>query len=75
MDTIARLKHGKVMRIENGLGTCVTVARGSAWITEQGSDRDVILAPGQSYRLGRKGLALISAFGREHTAVVSIQPA
>ena len=40
----------------------MTACIGTLWITEQGSPRDVMLRSGESFRLGRNGLALVEAF-------------
>ena len=56
------LPRGKYLRIREGAGSTVTARGGSVWITEQDNPRDVVLRPGQSFTLGRRGLALVEAF-------------
>ncbi|MGH8691355.1 MAG: DUF2917 domain-containing protein [Burkholderiales bacterium] len=56
------LQRGKFLRVRQGAGSTVTAHAGSVWITEQDNPRDVVLRPGQSFTLARKGLALVEAF-------------
>jgi hypothetical protein len=56
------LQRGGFLRVREGAGSIVTAHAGSVWITEQDNPRDVVLRPGQSYRLARRGLALVEAF-------------
>jgi hypothetical protein len=65
------LPRGKYLRIREGAGSTVTAHGGSVWITEQDNPRDVVLRPGQSFTLGRRGLALVEAFS---DAAVSFAP-
>ena len=48
-------------RIENGKGNEVVCLEGVVWITQEGDRRDVILSPGQSFVLDRKGVAIVYA--------------
>jgi hypothetical protein len=56
------LHRGKLVRVREGAGSTVTAHAGTVWLTEQGSLRDVLLRPGESFTLGRPGLALVQAF-------------
>lgn len=56
------LQRGKFLRVRQGAGSTVTAHAGSVWITEQDNPHDVVLRPGQSFTLARKGLALVEAF-------------
>ena len=56
------LQRGSFLRVTDGAGSTVTAHGGELWITEQDSLRDVVLRPGQSFRLARPGLALVEAF-------------
>jgi hypothetical protein len=56
------LPKGKYLRLREGAGSTLTAREGSVWITEQDNPRDVVLRPGQSFTLGRRGLALVEAF-------------
>jgi hypothetical protein len=50
-----------MLRITESRGLLVQVAQGKVWLTEEGDHRDILLAPGQSFRLEREGLALVYA--------------
>ena len=56
------LQRGRFLRVMDGAGSTLTARGGEVWVTEQDSPRDVVLRPGQSFRLGRRGLALVEAF-------------
>jgi hypothetical protein len=56
------LHRGKLVRVREGAGSTVTAHAGTVWLTEQGSLRDVLLRPGESFTLSRPGLALVQAF-------------
>ena len=57
-----KLERGGLLRLAEGAGRTVTTHAGAVWITEHGNAQDVVLRPGQSFRLTRPGLALIEAF-------------
>lgn len=56
------LQRGRFLRLVDGAGSTVTAHAGSVWLTEQDNPRDVVLRPGQSFTLGRRGVALVEAF-------------
>ena len=56
------LQRGRFLRVVDGAGSTVIAHAGSVWLTEQDNPRDVLLRPGQSFRLARRGLVLIEAF-------------
>lgn len=53
--------RGDLLRIRNGKGVTVAVGRGTAWLTQDGDGRDVVLESGGSFRLDRAGTAVVSA--------------
>jgi hypothetical protein len=63
------LQRGKFLRVLDGAGSTLTARRGEVWITEQDSVRDVVLRRGQSFTLGRRGLALVEAFSDASVAL------
>jgi hypothetical protein len=65
------LQRGRFLRIQSGAGSTVAAHAGSVWITEEASPRDVVLRPGQSLKLRRRGLALVEAMS---DAVISFAP-
>ena len=54
------LPRGRLLKLRHP-GSKLTVHAGSVWITEQGSLRDVILKPGESFVLDRSRVALLEA--------------
>ncbi|HJZ42378.1 MAG TPA: DUF2917 domain-containing protein [Hyphomicrobiaceae bacterium] len=48
-------------RIENGKGTEVLCLQGAVWITQEGDPRDIVLSPGQSFVVDRRGVAVVYA--------------
>lgn len=58
-----RLVRGQTLKVHDALGSTICVREGSVWITEENVPRDVVLEAGHCYRLSRKGLALVHAFG------------
>jgi hypothetical protein len=65
------LHRGILVRVREGAGSTVTAHAGTVWLTEQDSLRDVLLRSGESFTLGRPGLALVQAFS---DASISIDP-
>jgi len=65
------LQRGRFLRVVDGAGSTVTAHAGSVWLTEPDNPRDVVLRPGQSFRLAGRGLVLIEAFS---DASISLQP-
>jgi hypothetical protein len=58
-----RLVRGQTLKVVDALGSTIRCNEGSVWITEENLPEDVVLEAGASYRLSRKGLALVHAFG------------
>jgi hypothetical protein len=66
------LKPNQLVTVRGGLGKTVVCHSGSVWVTQDGDLRDVILRPGESFTLDRKGPALLQAFA---PGSISIAPA
>jgi len=58
-----RLARGQTLKVMDGLGSTICCSEGAVWITEENVPKDVVLEAGHCYRLSRKGLALVHAFG------------
>ena len=58
-----RLDPGQSLKVLNGAGSKVCALEGSIWITEENELRDVVLEPGNCYRLLRPGTAIVYALG------------
>jgi len=56
------LARGEAVPLRNGQGRTVRAHAGRVWITEENGTRDVVLEPGDSFRLVRPGLAIVEAF-------------
>ena len=59
---ILLLARGETVPVRDGLGRTVRAHSGRVWITEENGGRDVVLEPGESFRLAHCGLALVEAF-------------
>jgi hypothetical protein len=57
-----RLTRGKAIRVRDGAGSTLQVLEGWVWITEENNPRDVVLRPGERFRLAGSGLAIVEAF-------------
>lgn len=60
-----RLGPNQTLKVVDGAGATVTVIEGSVWITEENENRDIVLDPGASYRLRRRGVAIVNSLGGE----------
>jgi len=56
-----QLARGAAMPVRGGAGHTVHAHEGRIWITEEASSADVVLRPGESFRLARRGLAVVEA--------------
>ena len=59
---IVLLARGEAVPLRDGRGRTVRAHSGRVWITEENGNRDVVLEPGESFRLARSGLAVVEAF-------------
>ena len=57
------LPGGSVLPFSSLPGERVRVLYGRIWLTEEGSLRDAVLAPGEEVALGTRGLAVVEALG------------
>lgn len=64
-----RLARGQTLRVTDALGSTICCSEGAVWITEENVPEDVVLEAGHCYRLSRKGLALVHAFGDASVAL------
>jgi hypothetical protein len=61
-------------RIEDGKDVTVAVAYGSAWLTQANDNEDVILRAGDSFRIGRDGVTIVSALEPCMLVVTPFEP-
>ena len=64
------LERGEAMPLRDSAGRTVHAHAGRVWITEEDNASDVLLQAGDSYRLGRNGLAVVEALSE---AAISIR--
>jgi hypothetical protein len=57
-----QLARGEAVPVRDAAGRTVHAHDGRVWITEERSSLDVVLQAGESYRLARRGLAVVEAF-------------
>ena len=58
-----KLRANQTLRLRDSAGSTVCAVEGSVWITEENQARDIVLAPGSSYRLQKRGLAIVNPIG------------
>jgi hypothetical protein len=68
------LDHALFLRIVDGAGTTLTCLDGCIWVTRDGCYDDVVLEPGQSYRVEDATRVIACGFGPS-VARVSRPPA
>ena len=56
-----QLQRGEAIPVRGGAGQTVHAHEGRIWITEEAGRADVVLRPGESFRLARRGLAVVEA--------------
>lgn len=56
-----QLARNDIVGVRDGRGALVFVESGTAWITQEGDTRDVLIPAGESFRLDRAGVALVQA--------------
>lgn len=57
-----QLMRGEAVPVRDAKGRTVRAHAGRVWITEENGARDVVLEPGESFRLAHSGLAVVEAF-------------
>lgn len=56
------LARGETVPLRGVQGRTVRAHSGRIWITEENGSGDVVLEPGESFRLAHSGLAVVEAF-------------
>jgi hypothetical protein len=57
------LDNPQLLRLVDPHGSAVFVRAGTAWITQEGDDADILVEAGESFVFDRKGLAIVSPLG------------
>jgi hypothetical protein len=60
-----RLSPNQTLKVVDGAGSTVCALEGALWITEENQVRDIVLEPGNCYRLQHPGTALVNSLGGE----------
>jgi hypothetical protein len=68
------MPRGSLLRVDDGAGVLVHVWQGEVWLTEEGSERDLVLTAGQWHRLNRDGAALLQSFQRSVLGLSAAEP-
>ena len=58
-----QLKRGQMLKVVDGAGSTVCAQNAAVWITEENRPRDIVVEPGNCYRLSQRGVAVIEALG------------
>lgn len=56
-----QLARGEAVPVRDAVGRTVHAHEGRVWITEERGSEDVVLQAGESFRLARRGLAIVEA--------------
>ena len=64
------LQRDGVVLLHEARGASVVCVSGALWLTQEGRDEDVILQPGESLRITRDGLTLVTAMRSSELRVV-----
>ena len=56
-----KLSRGAQLKLRDAMGQTLSTSYGVIWITEENNPRDIVLQPGQSFRLQGEGLAMVEA--------------
>ena len=57
------LQRGQTLKVVDAEGSTVCASHAPVWITEENRPRDIVLEPGNCYRLSNSGVAVIEALG------------
>jgi len=68
------LTAGSMLRVRDGQGRAIVVFEGLVWITQDGDQRDFVLAAGESFRIDRQGLTLVEAMRNSKLLLVDPEP-
>jgi hypothetical protein len=66
--------RGTLARIDDGRGMRLHIEHGSVWLTQDGSNKDVFLQPGDSFTIQRNGRTLLSTL-KSRFALIRVEPA
>lgn len=64
-----------LLHLRDAVGTGVGLCEGSAWITQYGDPRDILLEAGESFVFDRPGLAIVEALLASKLLLFELEPA
>lgn len=67
--TRIRLAHGDHLHIRDGHGALVAVGHGTAWLTQHGDRRDIVIGAGESFGIDRDGVTMVSTLSAAEITV------
>jgi Protein of unknown function (DUF2917) len=65
------LEDNKMLTLSCSQSTMISCQQGTLWITEENSQQDIVLSPGQHYTIQTTGKVVLSGL---HAAELSIKP-
>jgi hypothetical protein len=66
-----RLGPNQTLKVVDGVGSTLCALEGALWITEENQAHDIVLEPGNCYRLEHPGIALVNSLGGEAAVILS----
>ena len=54
-----RLARKAMVDLEGAIGVEIRVHRGRVWLTQENDTRDIVVGPGEAFRLDREGRAVV----------------
>lgn len=66
-----RLGPNQTLKVLDGAGSTVCAVEGAVWITEENQPRDIVLEPGNCYRLAHDGVAVVNPLAGEASVSLS----
>lgn len=57
-----QLSRGQTLKLRDSVGATLCALKGTVWITEEDSRKDVVLENGACFRINKPGLTLVQAF-------------
>jgi hypothetical protein len=69
------LDAGQVVSLDDAAGTRIEARLGSVWITEEGSQKDNVLGPGETFTVAHGGRTVVQAIKASWITIAPGRPA
>ena len=69
-----RLARRDVVDLEGAVGVEIRVHRGRVWLTQEDDVRDIVVGPGEAFRLDREGRAVLEVLTDAEISLLSNSP-